>query len=376
MYCFHACGAISDDLMANIAFFESITPYWVDFHNHLSDLGFEIWYMYPSIYSYDSAALVRDLRFTPHWALKPGKNTWRMGELRRIVRECSPEIVITPEFSLLTLQLLLLRKMMHASFKVVVRTDDSIRHIKYPNSRLHGLALKAMSSHVDNFILCDSRTADWFRDRYGAGIFLPILSDEARWGEALGAASDVADGLKSELSVGDRCMLTYVGRLSDEKNIPLIFRALEKVRVPEKYVLAIVGDGPLKESVASMAEQCPVRTVLLGRRSGNDLYAVYRIADVLILPSTREPFGAVTGEALESGCLALVSSYAGSSCLVEDGVNGMTFSPEDEDALAGCIEWACGHRPEGNFPRPSRLLRPYNEYLEELDRYIYANRLQ
>ena len=64
----------------------------------------------------------------------------------------------------------------------------------------------------------------------------------------------------------------------------------------------------------------------------------YNIADALVLASYQEAFGAVTNEALLAGCYALVSNKAGSACLVEEGVNGYTFSPMDVEELAQKME--------------------------------------
>ena len=83
-----------------------------------------------------------------------------------------------------------------------------------------------------------------------------------------------------------------------------------------------------------MAEELGTDVLFTGRQEGEALNVWYDLADTLILASYREAFGAVTNEALLAGCYVLVSNRAGSACLVEEGVNGYTFSPTNEKELA------------------------------------------
>ena len=61
------------------------------------------------------------------------------------------------------------------------------------------------------------------------------------------------------------------------------------------------------------------------------------------MPSYKEPFGAVTNEALQGGCKVLISRLAGSACLVSDTINGYIISiinkiPTNEEVIILNIE--------------------------------------
>ena len=60
------------------------------------------------------------------------------------------------------------------------------------------------------------------------------------------------------------------------------------------------------------------------------------------MPSKHEPFGAVVNEALLAGIYTLCSKHAGSSCLINEGENGMLINPSDNDhirnSLIKCID--------------------------------------
>ncbi|MBQ1842194.1 MAG: hypothetical protein II130_04340 [Bacteroidales bacterium] len=50
--------------------------------------------------------------------------------LEKILRENDPEIVIVPEFSLLTLQVISLRRRLKMGFRIVVSCDDCMKMIE------------------------------------------------------------------------------------------------------------------------------------------------------------------------------------------------------------------------------------------------------
>lgn len=85
--------------------------------------------------------------------------------------------------------------------------------------------------------------------------------------------------------------LLYVGRVSVEKNV----EAFLELDVPGTRI--VVGDGPSRaELEASYPE-----VVFLGLRTGEELSAIYRSADVFVFPSRTDTFGNVMIEALASG---------------------------------------------------------------------------
>jgi glycosyltransferase involved in cell wall biosynthesis len=86
-------------------------------------------------------------------------------------------------------------------------------------------------------------------------------------------------------------VMLYVGRVAVEKNI----EAFLSCEHPGSKV--VVGDGPAR---ASLARRFP-NVSFLGQRSGLELAAAYRAADVLVFPSRTDTFGLVMIEALACG---------------------------------------------------------------------------
>lgn len=68
-----------------------------------------------------------------------------------------------------------------------------------------------------------------------------------------------------------------------------------------------------------------------------DMSAIYRAHDILVLPSRDEPFGMVVLEAMAHGLAVVVSDTVGARCCVVPGRNGLVFPSDDIDALARCL---------------------------------------
>jgi glycosyltransferase involved in cell wall biosynthesis len=128
-------------------------------------------------------------------------------------------------------------------------------------------------------------------------------------------------------SPGKRCVFICVSRLSREKGVDLLVRAMEGV----DGELVVVGDGPDEQLVRSLA---PSNVSFAGHVPRDELPALYRRADVYVMPSRSETWGMAMQEAAAVG-LPLVATDAPGAAhdLIEDGVNGYRVPIEDVGAL-------------------------------------------
>ncbi len=123
----------------------------------------------------------------------------------------------------------------------------------------------------------------------------------------------------------------YVGRLSPEKNLPLLIEAFNEL--PE-YTLNIIGYGPQEADLKAMANP---NIVFLGAVHNKDLRDYYQSNDVFVLPSLSEPWGLVVEEALNNGLPVIVSDRVGCSEEIIDETNGLVFHSGDSDSLKRMI---------------------------------------
>jgi glycosyltransferase involved in cell wall biosynthesis len=93
----------------------------------------------------------------------------------------------------------------------------------------------------------------------------------------------------------------------------------------------------MRETVA-MAAQRDAAILGVGRLSGDEVYKHYAAADVLILPSSREPWGLVVNEAMAAGLPVIVSDRVGSATdLVEGRGTGIVIPHDDVAALTSAM---------------------------------------
>jgi glycosyltransferase involved in cell wall biosynthesis len=118
----------------------------------------------------------------------------------------------------------------------------------------------------------------------------------------------------------DDLAVIYVGRISAEKNLPLVLRTFKAMQaVNPKLKLVMVGDGPVR---AELQRQNP-EYIFAGMRTGEDLAAHYASGDIFLFPSMTETYGNVTVEAMASGLAVVAYRYAAAAEHIVHGENGL-----------------------------------------------------
>lgn len=112
------------------------------------------------------------------------------------------------------------------------------------------------------------------------------------------------DGTESDLIDHDGLVILFVGRLVEGKRPMDAVHAVSRLPDSLDAKLYVVGDGPLQEELEAEAED----VVFLGHLPYDEMPAIYRAGDVLLLPSRAEGLPRTVLEAFSSG-LPVVSSY-------------------------------------------------------------------
>ncbi|MGO1511136.1 MAG: glycogen synthase [Actinomycetaceae bacterium] len=133
----------------------------------------------------------------------------------------------------------------------------------------------------------------------------------------------------------DRPAIVFVGRITRQKGLPHLLRAIE--RLPEEVQVVLCAGAPDTKEIA--AEVSGAVAELATRRSGiiwieemlprPELVAVLAACDVFVCPSVYEPLGIVNLEAMAVGLPVVGSATGGIPEVIDDGVTG-TLVPIDQ----------------------------------------------
>ncbi len=136
-------------------------------------------------------------------------------------------------------------------------------------------------------------------------------------------------------AAGEGRTILYVGRLSEEKDLPVLFQAFDALARERRGLrLQVVGGGPMQAVAARFAEgrsdvaihgHCPY---------GPDLASIYASADVLALPSRYETFGLAILEALASGVPVVAAAEGGPPDIIRPAVGALARSNDPADLAA------------------------------------------
>lgn len=137
--------------------------------------------------------------------------------------------------------------------------------------------------------------------------------------------------------------LVYVGRLSTEKGVRFLLRALVRVNARMGSAaprLALLGDGPERASLERLVDELGLRNqvTFAGYLDRTRLSAALGEADLCVQPSLTEGFSKAWLDALAHG-VPVVSSRVGAaaSVLGEAGECGWLVPPGEEEALAATL---------------------------------------
>jgi glycosyltransferase involved in cell wall biosynthesis len=149
----------------------------------------------------------------------------------------------------------------------------------------------------------------------------------------------------------DAFVVTYVGRLAEEKRPDAFLEIVELLRHTTPVEALMVGEGPLSEEIALTIrqQQLPVRAIDQVERQR--VHEIYAVSDLLIVPSKIEGMPLVVLEALAMGCPVAATAAGDLKRVVVDGYNGYLVPVGDFRALVPIIRELAGD------PRQQAALR-------------------
>lgn len=153
--------------------------------------------------------------------------------------------------------------------------------------------------------------------------------------------SEEAAGLRSRYHESGCFVFGYIGRLSHEKGVDILFDAFELLS--ERYAgicLLVVGDGPERSSLEHRygVRQWWRRVTMAGRQDWENAMRHFAAMDAVVVPSRFEGFGLSAVEAMAVSMPVVASDAGGLGEIIANGQNGLLFECGNVSGLLACME--------------------------------------
>jgi len=212
---------------------------------------------------------------------------------------------------------------------------------KHPQSHIHA-AERAMVRNADRVITCSRYMRGHVASVFGIAPSRVTVIPNGVDPRDLEPVDDDLPALRARYARPEERLVLLVGRLVYEKGFHLALDALAPVVKRLGNVRFVVaGTGTAESELKLQARRLGLRRYgsFVGWVGDDMLHSLYRVAELVIVPSIYEPFGLVALEAMASGCLCVVADTGGLREVVPgDGTVGVRFPSRDSEALGEILE--------------------------------------
>lgn len=182
---------------------------------------------------------------------------------------------------------------------------------------------KLLFEQIDNIICLSNKTKKILNDYYHVSSEKMVTIYNGIEDKAILLAKEEIQMLKKDLFIDkEEKIILFVGRLDDIKGVDKLIMAFRKVLINMPNCrLILVGDGYYSQYLHESSFIWS-KITFTGHLKRNELYKLYQIADVGVLPSFHEQCSYVAIEMMMHGIPLIVSTSTGLSEMVENEITG------------------------------------------------------
>lgn len=130
-------------------------------------------------------------------------------------------------------------------------------------------------------------------------------------------------------------VLMMAGRLHKVKGVDVALRSLAEL--PERFILLLVGDGPLRSELEQLARKLGVAKRVRWAGWQDDISPYAAAADTWLAPSRHEPLGNTVLDGWVHEIPVVASRTGGLKMLVEEGKSGLLVEVDDVGNLRDAV---------------------------------------
>lgn len=260
--------------------------------------------------------------------------------IRSFVRANNPDIILSAS-NHLNLLLAIFRRIFPSNIPIIARESSVVsvnsKRAKFPS--LYNWLLKRFYRKL-NLIVCQS---DYMQKDLQAHYHIPASKTTIIYN-----ALQVLRADNMDISGGGEIRLLTVARLSPEKGIDRIIRALALLKRPFTYT--VVGDGTERTKLESLAESLGLKNRVFFTGSSEQPFNQAPKPDIFLLGSYYEGFPNVVIEAMSLGIPVVAYDCPGGLHeVILEGKNGFIAPGQEPKDMAASIERALSHPFDRQF---------------------------
>lgn len=154
----------------------------------------------------------------------------------------------------------------------------------------------------------------------------------------------------------------FVGRLSEEKGIILILKALKEINTTIEFKLNIYGNGPEKKNIQEFISSNNLKNKIFLMGHEKNKNKIFHNANLFINASPWEGLSNALVEAINYNVFPICSQAPGGNIeVIDNGKLGMSFKLNDKDDLKRKIIHFFNKRPKLNNYSRINHLKKYTE---------------
>lgn len=317
---------------------------------NLSTRGHRIWVAAPSATMHSSFSLEQKVRVyrlaSFAWPAYQGQRIplWPFGTMHRLLKKINPDIIHIHSPIVMGTLAQLLGRHLH---QPVIATNHYLSVNTLPALASVPIAGKCISLFTHTYLASLYNRCTLITSPTQTGLNLLHLHGLHNSAIVISNGIDLhqfspgppAPFVRTRLHLPEtQPLILHVNRLSSEKRVEVLLRAIPSVESRAHFVF--VGAGPEEMHLRKLAVRLGIthRVSFPGYVQEKDLLALRREAALFVIPSEAELQSLSTMEAMACGLPVIAANACALPELVHHGENGLLFSPGQSDELAHHID--------------------------------------
>ncbi len=174
----------------------------------------------------------------------------------------------------------------------------------------------------------------------------------------------------------DEVLIVHASNFREVKRPKDVIKVFANILKHQKARLLMIGDGPERLPTLELAKELGIAKKVHFIGTFPNVEMIFGVADLMLLPSSKESFGLVALEAMACGAVVISSNAGGLPEVVEHGVTGFALPVGDVEGMSQAAITALENLPTMRKAARERAVREFHpdvilpKYIEVYERTL------